>query len=946
MSRRSPLLRVAVAALSVLTACAFAVELPKPDLPSPSREIEVEGVGKLAELRNGVRLFVVPTAHTGSIQFDVRHHVGDRDETDENRGVAHFAEHLMFQIGATGPGSVRVMDDLRAHALAFNAFTDLDRTHYMQTGRPQDLERFMQHAARRLQYDCEELGDAAFEREREVVRNEQRRRYGAAGASAARELFGLMYPKGHPYHAGPFANDQDMARLQPDDVCAFVRRHYVPDRTDVVITGAVDPLEALRLARQYLAPIRARDTTGRVPVVRPAPGGTRTELADVDLPTALVLVPAPRAHEPDAVAASLGLAAVIVALFTTVRVDEVELHLEDFDYWPYRGGAEAPFHVTKLVARDKESLEAAVDGIFRNLGAGFESRKVRRSFDEALESGKQRARIGVLADVARLGSSARAYADVLEVPEGRRRFHAAQVETIDQLDAQRIVAAARRYFTEDRATVVILEPSGKRAPSGRADFDYTPDENERLDVPDGVEAEGARRPLPDDGPVLPPRDRLEHRLDNGLRVYLLRTTDIPVFSAELIVGAGMAEVPQTPLVADLAATMFLSPANRLATARRRRFERSGSRYETNVGPRATWFRVRGLSTYVDHILAYLSQRTVYATYRGRIDDWRFTRRKQLRDDDVRARAQAENRIAEALFGVEHPFADLNTTDERDLRGLNRFTAGGFRRRYYRADNSVLVVKGKFDVEETLSYVQAFFGRRQSVYAQRWGRTSPDEPQAVPTPPRPSPTVFTRVDHDATQTSILSLYPVGSLSEAERATLEILVEMLDLQANRVRTDLGISYGGEAVFSRDPPAVVVAAAVDSVHVEQGVASLRSAVDTILERDDFERLFAFARRRVHRRTVAVQSDPHAFADVLVAALKEGRSYDDLRELPRVLANTSPGDVHGLAVRLLGPQRRVTIVDGPPGAVERARRVLSGERLEALPTLGNPRPQPKAEP
>lgn len=137
-----------------------------PELPTPSRELQLDSQAGLIEFENGLRLFVVPDPYTRLVQFDVRHHVGSRDDPEGKEGIAHFVEHLMFQIGSDGPGTTRLMQELPRHTLFFNAFTSADETHYMHMGLSGELENYFKYTARRLNYDCEEVPEAAFERER------------------------------------------------------------------------------------------------------------------------------------------------------------------------------------------------------------------------------------------------------------------------------------------------------------------------------------------------------------------------------------------------------------------------------------------------------------------------------------------------------------------------------------------------------------------------------------------------------------------------------------------------------------------------------------------------------------------------------------------------------------------------------------------------------------
>src|SRR5687767_3983315 len=133
----TPAVRTLLLALSMspaLLGCRGQRDTERPDLPQPSRDLVIPGNGFYKQFDNGLELFIVPDAYTRLVQFDVRQQVGSREDPPGKDGMAHFVEHLMFQMPVDGPGTTRVMSDLPQHTLFFNAYTAADQTHYMHTG--------------------------------------------------------------------------------------------------------------------------------------------------------------------------------------------------------------------------------------------------------------------------------------------------------------------------------------------------------------------------------------------------------------------------------------------------------------------------------------------------------------------------------------------------------------------------------------------------------------------------------------------------------------------------------------------------------------------------------------------------------------------------------------------------------------------------------------------
>src|SRR5262245_45816977 len=198
----------------------------EPELPTPERELKFPDQGFLKEFDNGLKLFVVPDPYTRLVQFDVRQQVGSRDDPEGKAGMAHFVEHLMFQMPVDGPGSTKLMLDLPQHSLIFNAYTSADETHYMHTGTADELERYVKYTALRLGYDCATVSESEFLRERDVVRNEHRWRGEGLGPFVYSKLGETIFPEGHPYRRSLVDSDRDVASITPEDTCKFIKRWY------------------------------------------------------------------------------------------------------------------------------------------------------------------------------------------------------------------------------------------------------------------------------------------------------------------------------------------------------------------------------------------------------------------------------------------------------------------------------------------------------------------------------------------------------------------------------------------------------------------------------------------------------------------------------------------------------------------------------------------------
>lgn len=936
-----PMLRASLPALLTATLLATSCSgkagdtTKSPELPTPDRELHLDSQAGLIEFDNGLRLFVVPDPYTRLVEFDVRHHVGSRDDPTGKAGIAHFVEHLMFQIGSDGPGTTRLMQALPQHTLFFNAFTSSDETHYMHMGLSGELENYFKYTARRLQYDCEEVPEAAFERERDVVRNEHRWRFGGAFGFIYNKVFEIAFPAGHPYHSSGASDDHQLASITPQNTCDFIQRYYTAGQSDVVITGDVDPSEVLKLAKKYLEPLPKRPDAKRAPVPPPAVEGKTVEIeAPVKKPTALVLFHMPKRFTPNYLPAQACIETMAIAL--SFFVDRGPLGVvESWGFMPV-GGKEAQLFGVMVETKEPEQLDRGIDEVLDAITKGFSPKLDNKDYAGAYDSARQRARLQVLDSVATITQSGVAFADYLEEPGTQPGFYGADIAELDDLTSEDAQAIGRKIFARNKALVVKVVPDGNEPEIERAQFDYSPDEEESLGVPEDIDPSEARRPIPLEDIAPPEGQSLEYELDNGMKVVLVQSSGLPVMDVQLVVAAGTTDAPKQPDLAQLARRTY-GPDYSLTSSRNLMdfFDKAGGIFRSFTTAGATTYTSRGLSIYLDFIIAGLAEQTINASYQTRaLEGWKAFNKEQLKKQRWQQVAKRNNAFYEAVYGKGHPHVRPRITDRKQLRDIGVRTLEEFRAQHYRAGNSALIITGGFDMQMAIAYVDKFFGSPE--FRER-GNTWLDpytEPAAPPVPtPKPGSTrVMTEIDKERVQTDVQIDFGLAEVYGEEHASLMVMAEMLNFGVGRVRMELGASYGTYARLDTDRPRISIGGAIDSARADEGLVAILAAIEELRTKEDFERRFAFARRSVLQRMINAQGDPKEFANTLARAVRSGRSYAYFRELASQVAALKPSAVEATISRVLKPERSVTLVQGPKLGVDKA---VEGAKLVGVVAL-----------
>ena len=215
---------------------------------------------QITTLPNGLRVILSEDHSTPIVHVSVWYHVGSKNEREGRTGFAHLFEHMMFK------GSKNVEPEGHISLVAgvggrSNAYTTEDVTVFWQTLPSQHLPLALWLEADRMA--TLRVDEAAFQREREVVKEERRLRIESQPYGRLSEIIYDTAFVTHPYKHPTIGSMADLEAASIADVRDFHRTYYVPENTTVTIVGDFDSAEALQLVTQYL---------GRVPkATRPVP---------------------------------------------------------------------------------------------------------------------------------------------------------------------------------------------------------------------------------------------------------------------------------------------------------------------------------------------------------------------------------------------------------------------------------------------------------------------------------------------------------------------------------------------------------------------------------------------------------------------------------------------------------------------------------------------------
>ena len=213
--------------------------VPSNDPPSPPRTSFL--------FSSGLNLVVDPEARgTGLVGVVTLVEAGAGDEPPALSGLAHLAEHLVFE--STGPDHLRLARKVqRMGGIAINASTSADLTEFHALVPRSQALALLAAEVEALSRGTSGVTAEAFERERRVVLAERARR--GVGAELLGVLAEALFPVGHPMRNRVGGDPKSLNQAKLADVQQFIGRHYRPARITIYVTGDLGTIAPETFAR-------------------------------------------------------------------------------------------------------------------------------------------------------------------------------------------------------------------------------------------------------------------------------------------------------------------------------------------------------------------------------------------------------------------------------------------------------------------------------------------------------------------------------------------------------------------------------------------------------------------------------------------------------------------------------------------------------------------------
>lgn len=206
-------------------------------------------------LPNGLRLVVVPDEHAATVTALVLVGTGSLAESEHERGLSHFLEHMMFKGTSKRPSARILSEELDGLGAVSNAFTSHECTGYYVKGSPEHLPTFLDVLSDI--YLNPLFPPDEIEKEKGVIIEEINMYEDMLPHKAGEILLASMFgdtPAGRSI-LGTIDSVRSYTRA---DFVRYARKHYVASNTVVVVAGNVDARRTKTLVAKAFAAVPAK----------------------------------------------------------------------------------------------------------------------------------------------------------------------------------------------------------------------------------------------------------------------------------------------------------------------------------------------------------------------------------------------------------------------------------------------------------------------------------------------------------------------------------------------------------------------------------------------------------------------------------------------------------------------------------------------------------------
>ena len=767
---------------------------------------------KKYELENGLQVILHQDHSDPIVSLAVLYHVGSNREHPGKTGFAHLFEHMLFQ-QSEHIGEDQFFKIIQDAGGTLNGGTFQDGTIYYEIVPKNALELILWMESDRMGFFKNTITRAAFANQQEVVINEKRQRVDNNPFGHTMYVINkAIFPEGHPYNWEVIGEMKDLKNATVDDVREFYDNFYGPNNATLVLAGDFEEGQAKALIEKYFGEIK------RGPDVPPI------ETPDVKLAETKKLY-----HEDNfANTAQLNM------VWPTVKQYEPDAYALDFLAKILSDGKKAPLYKVLVKEKNLTSRTAAFNrpmqlaGMFRiviTANDGVSLNDVNDAIFEAFDMFEKEGITDTDLERVKAGLETDFYNGLQSVLyksfqlamynafAGDPGFISQDIENIRKVTKEDVLRVYEKYIKNKPYVVTSFVPKGKPdlivEGSEKAEVvEEKIGEEERKEVAEAEEEEIKQTPSafdrsiqPETGPL--PRLNLPQiwtgTLDNGIRVYGIENTELPLIQFTLVLEGGhllddMNKIGVANLMTDI---MMEGTATKTPEDLEEEIDLLGSNIYMYTSNDQITISGNTLARNFGKTMDIIEE----LLFEPRWDEEEFERIKTKTINDNKRKEASPNRVPSEVFrklvyGTDHIFAYPLSGSVEAVESITIDDLKAFYDKYYSPGVARFHIVGNISKEEALTSLNSL--------NEKWKPkevTMPDYPLAE----KPEKAMLYFIDFPDAKQSVINIgylalartdpdyYPATVMNYKLGGSFSGVVNMI------LREEKGYTYGARTYFS---------------------------------------------------------------------------------------------------------------------------------------------------
>lgn len=690
-----------------------------------------------------------------ALQIWVR--IGSADENDEEAGMCHFIEHMLFK--GTGKRGVReAAKEVESLGGTINAYTSYDQTVYHITLASRYAEIGLDLLSDALQHSV--FDPVEFEREREVILEEIRRQQDDPSRRLFQQTAATLFTS-HPYKRPVIGFERTVRSIQRDQMVAFFKRWYTANQMVLIAVGDFNTDEMEGKVKNAFREFKPSPDNLPLRATEPEQRETRSVLSsghfkETYLQMAFPISSARDEETPvlDALSRLLG-GGESSRLVQKIKLEKGLVHsMYASAYTPkdpglFIIGATLPAENVENAVRAiwEEVMHLRADGPIPE-----ELHRVKVNIESDLVYGRQT----VQGQAGKIG--------FYEVNAGDVQSEEAYMRSIALLEGRDIQRVLKKYINKDRLTLSILAPDEK--------IDLLKNLSLKSILKEGGEGEASvdKKPLVS-----------KTVLENGVRLIIRENRSLPIVSVQVsfLGGVRFEEESQSGISQFMSVMMTKGTKSQSSLEIAKKIERMAGSLNSFSGNNSFGITFTFLNQHFEEALHLLAEVIRHPSFKE--EEMEKRRRlivAALRQQEDDLQRLVFNQFRKTLF-KKHPYRmdPLGTVDS-----VQRITQNDLKEYYQRLlapENMVVTVVGDVDEKEVLQAIQKGFGD-----LKKGSFSAP----AVPQEPRLDKTRRTEINKSKEQAHFVLGFLGTSFHNKDRFALEVLGAALSGQGGRLFFEL--------------------------------------------------------------------------------------------------------------------------------------------------------------